>query len=117
MLHLAGMLEHRPHQPVDRRQAGLVDEPHPRGDRRLLLEDQPVRASTGLQVQRASNPDEELLGLVDGAPLGLAEEAGRLGRAGPGPEPSERLDVPEPADPLLDVGLCLLYTSPSPRDS
>ena len=111
VLDLARVLEHLAHQPVDRAQAGLVGEPHPPRDPRLLLEEQAVRRAAGLQVQRAPHAQEELLGVVDGLALRGAQqpdavERRRVGRlAERDPEPAERVDVAQAARALLQVGL------------
>ncbi len=105
VLDLARLLEHRTHQPVDRRESGLVREAHRRRDRGLLLGEEPVRTPARLQVERAPDPREELLGAVDRTMFRLAQDARLLERAADrGPDPRERVDVAEPTDALLELG-------------
>ena len=79
-LHVARVLEQGPHQPVDRDEPGFVDEPHRGRDRRLVIEHQAIAALARLQVQRAANPGEELLGGRERLALTTAEEPGVLQR-------------------------------------
>ncbi len=106
MLDLSRMLEHRAHQPVDGREGRLVLEPEVAGDRRLLLEHDPVGRASGLDVQGAANALEELVRGVDGTALGGAEQSHVLERLSDGGlEPPEQLDVAESSGALLQVGL------------
>jgi hypothetical protein len=104
MFDLSRVLEHRAHQPVDGREGRLVLEPEVEGDDRLLLEHDPVARASGLEVQGAANPLEELVRGVDGSPLGRADQRRVLERLPDGGlEPPEQLDVAEPSGALLQI--------------
>jgi hypothetical protein len=79
-----GVLERRPHQGVDRREAGLVGEPHRPGQRGLVLEPGHVVLTCRLEVQRAPQPHQELLPLGQDPALAGPEHARQL-------EPAERV--------------------------
>ncbi len=71
------VLEHRAHQAVLGDQPRLVREPHRAGDRGLVVEHEPVRATPRLEVQRAADPGQELLGGLQGRSLAVAERGRR----------------------------------------
>ncbi|GBC87707.1 hypothetical protein HRbin12_01724 [bacterium HR12] len=111
VLDLTGVLEHATHQRVHRREIGLVGEAEPPRDLRLLLQVEPVGGPAGLQVERAPDPQQELVGVLQGGGLGGAEQP--AGAQHPevalapedGGEPAEGVDVPQPAGALLQVRL------------
>ena len=95
------MLEDRAHQTVFRDQAWLVTEAHRPGDRRLQLERQAVAVRSGLELQGAADPGQELLGSVGPRSFGGAQQ----GITGDGRRPANRLDVAEPSGSVLEVRL------------
>ncbi|GIU98594.1 MAG: hypothetical protein KatS3mg014_0210 [Actinomycetota bacterium] len=111
VLDLTGVLEDAAHERVDGGELRLVGEAEEPRDLRLLLQVEPIGGPAGLQVERAPDPQQELVGVLQGGGLGGAEQpAGAqhpevaLAPEGGG-EPAEGVDVPQPAGALLQVRL------------
>ena len=103
-VHRTCVLEDGSHQAVRRHQPRLILESHRVRNVVLLVSEQPVGRATGLQMERAPHPREELLGRIQLTTLGGPEQTVGLERtASDRLEPPERVDVAEPAAPLLQL--------------